>query len=299
MKEWWLSSILFTMASIWFILLQFFGRQWLLVDENGILSQSGKKWTWVFILINLIGSILRTLADRKDLKKKSSGHYILRQLIDKLHNAKLIKLDRYTKGVFTDSADFDFESIVSPKDQIHTLLENIRSMVSGLSDTEESKIGLSILYHDGKKWSWLDKINIDDDLSIDNIFNNPNSTVRHIIDERKQCIFWPEKRVGMEQNAFVPSQIDERYNFFGSIYCKDISIKDTNGNDFIKAILSVTTYGNLICKQNDKNEKSRFIEDIMSEFELRLKVELCLLKMKERNISIRQKSLNQKVKKQN
>ena len=299
MKEWWLSSLLFTMSSIWFILLQFFGSQWALIDINGILSSSGKKWTWTFIIINVLGSVLRTVADRKDTKKKSSGQYILQQLISKLNNAKSTKLDRYKKGIFTDNAEFDFESIVSPQAQIHTLLENIRSIVSGLSGTEDSKIGLSILHHDGVKWDWLDKINIDNDLNIDVLLENSNSTIRHIIDGKKQCIFWPDKQAGKESNMFIPSQTDEQYGLLGSIYCKDISIKDSNGDAVIKAILSITTYGNQICKQNDESEKSRFVADIMPEFELRLKVELCLLKMKEKNNQVEQKSSNknQKAKK--
>jgi len=86
----------------------------------------------------------------------------------------------------------------------------------------------------------------------------------------------------MDKNEYVFSQCDEQYNNIGSIYCKDISIKDKEGNAVIKAILSVTTYGNQICGQEDKSGISRFVADIMPEFELRLKVELCLLYMKEK-----------------
>jgi hypothetical protein len=281
-NKWWFSSFLFTLSSIWFILLQFFGKQWSFIDEKGVLSQSGVYLTWVFIVVNVVCSILKTLADKKDAEKKSSGHYILRHLVSNLKIAKLAKFDRYNKGILEDAAVFDFERIVSPKEQIHTLLESIRSMISSFSDTEESKIGLSILLYNDDKWSWLDKINIDDDLDIDSIKNDPNSTARHIIDDEELYIFWPDKQEGVRHHKYVPSPRDEQYNNLGSIYCKDISINDYSGKDVIKVILTVTTYGNLICDPDDESIKSRFVGDIMPEFELRLRVELCLLKMKEK-----------------
>jgi hypothetical protein len=282
-NKWWFSSFLFTISSIWFILLQFFGKQWSFIDEKGVLSQSAIFWTWVLIVVNVVCSVLKTLADKKDTEKKSSGQYILKKLLSNLYNAKLTKLNRYNKGVLEDAAEFDFGGIVSPREQIHTLMESIRNMVSGLSDTEESKIGLGILFYEDNKWNWLDKINIDNDLDIDGIINNHNSTASHIIDDKKLFIFWPDKRVGEKNHEYVPSPCDVQYNNIGSIYCKNISINDDDGKNIIKAILCITTYGNQICSQNDESAKSRFVADIMPEFELRLKVELCLLNMKDKN----------------
>jgi len=293
-SKWWVSSLFLTMASIWFILLQFFGRNWGLVDNTGVLSRSGKIFTCIFIFINIAASVLKTLGDRIDTDKKSRGQYILTNLISNLNGAKLTKLDRYTKALLKNSTEFDFEDTVSPKEQIHVLLESIRNMVSCVSDTEESKIGLSILFYNGNDWTWLDKINIENDLDIEELVNNTNSSIRHIIDGKKQLIFWPDKRVGKEKNEYISGQCDELYNNLGSIYCKDIGIKDEKGNDIITAILSVTTYGNQICGQENEIDKSRFVADIMPEFELQLQVELCLLYMKGKNKQKKQKSLRKR-----
>jgi len=64
---------------------------------------------------------------------------------------------------------------------------------------------------------------------------------------------------------------------WGSIYCKDISISTNEKKVILQAILTVTTYRNLICGPNDHSEINRFISEIMPEFELRLKIELSLL----------------------
>ncbi|MCL1812609.1 MAG: hypothetical protein FWG29_03715 [Treponema sp.] len=283
-NNWWLPSFFFTISSIWFIILQFFGKQWSLIDEKGVINQNGKILTWFFILINVVCSILKTLADKKDMKKKSDGHFILKQLLSKLNNTNSTKLERYTKAVLGNwHTENGFEKFVSPREQIHTLLESVRSVINELSDTEDSNIALSILYYDVNKWIWLDKININNGLGIEKLINESNSTVSNIIKNKKQYIFWPDKREGMKYNEYIPGPSDEEYGNLGSIYCRDISIKNANGESIIKSVLSISTYGNFICNQNNDIEKSRFVADIMPEFELRLKVELCLLHMKEKN----------------
>jgi len=285
----WLGIFVPALSSAWLVLLQFFGSQWSFVDERGVWNTPGKIITVLFVFLHIVFSVVKSFADKKnkttgereqimteqEKQKSIQGQRVYRTLLEELNGASQAKLAYLEKNISKSNEEtFDFVQASTSKEHIRELLNRIQSMVSEISDLEKSKIGLSvIILRNSKSWDWLEDINIDDDLSIDELIDNQNTAARHIIDKKAQCIFWPDKRRGIEAQQFIASEYDKEHGSMGSIYCKDISIEET------RAILTITTYGGQICDQDDSHKKTIFSRTIMPKFETQLKIEISLLQM--------------------
>jgi len=73
--------------------------------------------------------------------------------------------------------------------------------------------------------------------------------------------------------------LDAQYDGVGSIICRDISIGH-DSEKHVRAILSITTYGQQICAAGDVESINKVRTVILPQFEARLKLELSLLYIK-------------------
>jgi hypothetical protein len=277
-RKWFITAIIFSQTSLWFLILQFFGKQWGLIDKNGNLDATATTLSILFILFNFAFSIVKTFFDKENEKGKHHGQQILRKILDELNSENKVKLSRYSKGIDSYQEGQKIESCIDPYIQIEEILKSIQSAISSISDAAKTQIGLSLIIKTEQEWECISRLNLDDDLPIKEILSSPTSTIRKMIDTNRPYIFWPDKRDGFAVQEYLKSAFDETLPIMGSIYCKDISIKNDD-RIILNAIISLTTYGTLICGSKDDSEIDRFVKTIMPEFELRLKIELCLLFM--------------------
>ncbi len=288
--RWFLSTIFYTLSSSWFICLAIFGKELNLINATtNKITQPSITISIILVAVSFIFTISKTLADKKNEKGKEDGQYVLQELLESVNSCKNTKLRRFNKFIFeSDSSDNAFKTITQPLEQIEEILKNIQITLSNLFGIKRSEIGLSILYSNYFKnfesvnddhWYWLHVIGTQQDLDKKQLLENENSTARNIIDNKGSYIFYPDKRVGIRENKFIPGPLDSQNSNVGSIYCKDISIVRDNKIS-VKAVLSVTTYGVQLCGKRDKNTIKKIEKIIMPTFEARLKVELSLLFIK-------------------
>ncbi|GAB6392941.1 MAG: hypothetical protein MdMp014T_2314 [Treponematales bacterium] len=286
-RKWFITSVFFSLSSLWFLLLQLWGKQWQLMDDKGVLIPKASVLSFVFAISNVIFSLIKTYSDRRNEDGKHQGQEILDKVLDELGAAKKVKLGRYINGIISYGTGTDKIKLIEPSTQIGEILKTIQSAICRITGLDKSKVGVGVIIkkdinsgapHEG--WDSLPSLNIDGDLSMQEILSDKHSTVRQIIDKNVTCKFWPDKHDGYIKSEYVANRNESNNENipWGSIYCKDISIKTENDQKVIlKAIITVTTYENYICGPNDDSEIARFCTKIMPAFELRLKIELCLL----------------------
>jgi len=280
LKKWYLSALMFTLSSHWFILLQFFGKKWDIINDSGELKIFGIIISVVFVLLTFAFTIIKTLADVKNENGKFRGQMMLNQLLEEINASKVIKLSKYIEYIANTNAG-EFINSITPDQHIKDLCNNLQNTINNLFGIDKSKIGISIVYNINDKWEWLHKLNVDDDLSITQLTTNSNTSLYQIISGRAHVIFWADKKEGIAQQQFVASELDKINNSAGSIYCADISIKKDE-KIILQAVLTLTTYDQMLCLPNDNKTIDYLSSIIMPAFQIRIKLEMCLLYVKDR-----------------
>jgi hypothetical protein len=281
-EHWFLSGLITASPAFLFALIQIFGNN-VGIYNQGMLTFTASLILWPLFIILAAFSFLLAYADRYDEKAKKDGQFIYALLLECVNTITETKLRRFTRYINTHKTRRGvnpFFDITQPNTQMESILENIRIAFSKMFGISRDNIGLSIVYKtdENASWGWLNKMNIGDDLTLDELLNNPNSAVRQIIDKKTGFLFFPDKKVGIERNQYVPGEKDKATDNLGSIICKKIS---TNTDNCIQAILCVTTYGCQICDENDSETREKINLVLLPTFERRIQVELALLYTKE------------------
>jgi len=302
-RKWWVLTIIFSLLPLWFLILQFFGTGLCLMSENGKLTIKATVITWVVILVWVLFSIIKPWADNKNqtqMEEKyealKEGSHISEQLLGGMTELEIFRAENYLKFVFEKCGRWELSNIIKPKERIKDVATAITSVVNNICGISKNNIGVSIAVEEDGKWRWEINRNSEYDLTLGELLKNPNTSFRQIIDKKAVCVFYPDKRVGVREGKYVEGKIDKDHNGEGSVYCKNISISD-NGENRIRAVLSVTTYENQICDQDDEDSKEKFEKKIMPIFETRLKTELSLYFIL-KAVDVRSKQVKQKPAKQ-
>jgi hypothetical protein len=285
-KRWYLSAIIFTLSSNWFILLQFLGKKWLWLDTNGELAPRTKLVSLMFVCITTVFTVIKTLSDKRNDEGKENGQMILGRLLDDVTDCKESKLHRYLHLISRNITHEDFMDHIRPESEINDIFSAIQNSISNICGINKSNIGLSIIYrfdiNDKNAWKWLDRVHTNNDLSLKQLIDNPLTSARQIIDGNKDKIFFADKREAIDKNLFVPGMIDKDNDNIGSIYCGDISLKQDDDVVIMQAIFTITTYVQQLCEKNDNSSINRIRSLIIPAFELRLKIELALFYIREK-----------------
>lgn len=285
-KRWFLSTLLLTISTHWFVLLKIFGKGWGLIDTTGKLTPFAHWITWPLFGISVCFALLKTAADKYNEEGKNNAQYILERIIENVNAATSAKIRRfitYIKENYNKTTAPNFHDIAQPRLHIENLLENIQITLSRIFGINRDDIGLSIIYkfHTEDPWSWLMTINTAQDVWLGNIVKNPSTTVKQLLDENLnlKSLFFPDKKIGAEKHQYLPGPKDKSFGIVGSILCRDISIGCEH--KFVRAILSISTYGKQLCRHNDRDAISKIENLIIPTFERRLRRELALLYIKE------------------
>ncbi len=286
-KNWFLTATLLVLPSYYFIILQFYGNQLGLTARNNTLTSRGSYLLWSLILFSIIINYAKSKGDKYIANADQNTNDLLKKLISRTNTLAQIKYNRFIKFIkqhHSSEINDPFNHITKAEKQIRLLLNYFRDIFSDAFKIDTDNIGISLLYKSLLKpeWEWLHKMNIENDLSKTDLINNPHSSFRQIIDGHCNFIFYRDKRDAINENKYVPSQKDSEDHNLGSIICKKFYIGDEP--EYLVAILSISTYGIMICKQRDYNYSKKIINDIILKIiEKLLLIELSLLTIKEMN----------------
>lgn len=284
-KNWFLTATLLVLPSYYFIILQFYGNQLGLISINNTLTTLGSWLLWSLIIFSIVINYSKSKGDKYIATAQENTKDILRKLISNTNTLAQSKYNRFIKYIeenHSKKISDPFNQITKAERQISLLLNNLRDIFADSFKIDADDIGISIIYNSKLKplWKWLHKINIENDLSKKELISNPNSSVRQIIDGHCKTIFELDKREAIKKNIYAPSHKDEEHDNIGSVICKKLYIGDDP--EYLTAILSITTYGIMICKKRDFDYSKKVINDVLlKSFEKRLLIELSLLTIKE------------------
>ncbi len=283
-QRWIISTLILTLSSHWLIFIKYAGDKVGMADSTGKLTTLGFLITTVFFLSSLLFALLKTAADKYNEKAKTRGGFILQRLLESINFVTKKKMQRFLKYVDDNFSNLDihpFGEITKPREQINSLLENIQVTLSQIFGLDRDKISVSVLYQspESDEWEVLDSININNELDIDELINNPNTTLRQVIDRKSNSIFLPDKRVAHTRKQYVYAPLDEQFENIGSIFCSDISVGSDKKR--MNAIISISTYGKQLCLETDKDAIHKIQNIIIPTFESRLRLELALFYIKE------------------
>ncbi|MCF8355620.1 MAG: hypothetical protein K9H48_14300 [Melioribacteraceae bacterium] len=234
--------------------------------------------------ISFLFTLFKLFGDKYNNMVKENGLLVLTIMLQSINLGKRRKLNRFYKFIkeHHDNKGINpFDEITQPSKQIKVILDNIQGTLCRLFGLNPNEIGLSVIYNTDKnnEWEWVANINVENDLQLAELVNDNNTTAHQIITGKEKLIFYPDKRKGIKENKFKPGPIDKQKKNIGSILCKDISL-DQNCN-YLKAVLSITTYGQQLCDEYDVESINKILEMLIPTFEYRLKLELALLYIKQ------------------
>lgn len=283
-KHWFLSSLVTTMSTYYLILVGVAGKQIGLADVDCQITKLGMGIFFPVFVLSMIFVFLKTYSDKYNEQVKYNGQLILEKILSSniaITQKKTYRLCDYIMQNHDKKGLKPFHTVIQPKLHIGSILENIQICLSEIFGIRREDIGLSIVYKKdtATNWKYLHTINIAADMKLKDLINNPCTTTRQIIDGKANTIFFPDKRVGLRQDQFVEGPKDKQHNGIGSIVCCDISVD--SDNQFIFAILCITTYGCQICEKNDLDSTYKLLNVLLPSFEDAVKLELALLYIKD------------------
>ncbi len=282
-KHWILSALVSTAPTFIFTFTEIFGTNFGLKDKFGALTNLAQLILWPSFVISFVFSFVMALADKRDEYAKQNGQIILSRIIQSLDEIKHKKLKRFIRYIEQNQKNTNllpFKDITQPIAQLESILENFQYTLADIFGIKHNDIGISLMYHTDKdpSWKWLYTTNIEGDLTLNEIIENPSSTAHDIMVNQTSSRFFPSKKSAASQGKYVPSSKDHAHRMIGSIICRDISI---GPNNYVKAIFSVTTYGKQICLENDEDAIFKVEQVLLPSFERRIQLELALLYIKD------------------
>lgn len=282
--KWFLTAVILSISTSWFFLLRSFAKDLNMVDANNNLTSLFHYCFWPVYILALIFTILKTWADNYNQKVKNNGQLILNNLLENINASMETKSRRFEyfieKNIGTKVAN-PFHEISQPRLQIENILDNLRETLATVFGINRSNIGISLAYklNDNPKWDWICTMNVSNDVSLETLISNGNSTLNQIVKGNSNFIFYPDKTVGVNEGKYFPDAADRANDNIGSILCMEISLGRQDKH--LRAILSINSNGLQFCSVRDYNSINKIENILLPSFVIRIRSELSLLYIKE------------------
>lgn len=264
-KHWVLSTIVSTIVSLWFIIIQILGKQLKWTNDDGTLPPFIIVVFWICSIISFIYTILKSRHDFESSKENVNEKEILDEVIscnNAIHTKNYHNLLAYLKeNPNCDKKPFD--SMFDSYKEGEELLEQLNICLSRVLNFKRERIGLSIAVkiRDEQEWKIFSKLHTSNNSSINELFQNKNSIAYQVINENRDFMFVLDKSKMYKNHKYVKSSKDGE-DVQGSIICCNISVSG-NSTKYVEALLSITTYEKKICEDVDKEEVERKIKDVI------------------------------------
>lgn len=305
-KHWFFTSFCIVGASWWFsLMITFFGEQLNLIsiDDNGsksftILGVVLTGIVFLFIILNTaLSKYRKELPDnvQKELNETRAGFNLLDKLMSSVSKVCDSKFSKQIKKIesIIDNGEEPPVIYSSPCNQFEMITKELVDCLVFILNTDDHRIKTDSLYasiaynfpvEKDNVWQWADVEN-QKGLDLDTLLSE-DSTFSYLLNHPKTFEFYNSKQDAYDERKYVPDEhdkYDEQGKLLGSILCYEIIIK-RNDKTYVRAILSVTSYDIQFvdAKTNDEETKKAIINTrenirkiILSEFEKRIKIELC------------------------
>ncbi len=264
-KHWFISTIASTVAGLWFLVAQILGKQFEWVDTNGVVKPFVIMVFWFCTIISFFYTLFKTNFEFKSTKKNLNDKEVLDEVIscNNSINTKIFhRLLTYVKENKECKAD-PFNMMFDGEKEAEDLLEQFNICLSKTLNIKRERIGLSLAVKlsNSDEWQLLSKLHTSNNSSINDLFQNRTSTAYELINQGKEFLFKLDKTKAYGEHTYIKSNKDGE-KVQGSIICCDMSVS-SNGEKYINAILSITTYEIKICEDKDKEEVEHKIKNII------------------------------------
>ena len=271
-----LSVFLSFLPAGWLTFVGILGKNFGLHSADGRLLQWVAWSVWISVLLCFIYSLAKAIGDKYNFTVSRHGTHILNSILKCINCTKIHKYTRIIR-LIEGETDYVFCKSLCPKTQIQHLLDNLRSPLAELFALDSECVGLSVLYRygSGSSWNLITTPNIENELTVHELTTNPKTTAMQLLSMRKATLFFPDKKKAFANDSYGYGPKDKLRNSIGSVLCHDISIH--RRSIYVIAVLSITTYGQQICKDEDSEAEKKLNFLILPTISNPIRVELATL----------------------
>lgn len=232
----------------------------------------------IFSYLYLNNSKLDINILNKEKELLEQNNKLLDDIISGMIHNSTKKCDRYINFIKKNKKCIDIENVidcVDPIEQIKIILESISMIFYFLTkecSMKQQDIVVTLAFNANNNWQWIGDNSLQDGLAMETLLENPYTTLYHTIKGKANFIFHPDKIDANKKNEYVYDERDIDNLNIGSIVCKKLICCDD-----VNAVLSITTYGNKMVREDaDINKTRTLIKNILVPFEKRI-VEECIM----------------------
>lgn len=304
-RQWLIVSFLASTIAIWYSFILAFAGEFFKLKRQINSSSRLTLLGWILTILLVIWTFLVQASDKYYAYRKNSDDQEAINYIRERVSARIIKVCTSKYNTLIELIDLISKGMTQPKRIISNPCLQLKTLASELAEClrsllihggyiiNEDDIYISIIYkfHDFKSWKQTDSLYSEKGLEIDEVVNNSKTTFSATLNSKNGIIFYNSKQEAFNKGEYIPDSCDKydsNGKLLGSILCYRIICKK-NAIDYITAIISITTYDkSLVSKKAQKsvidNVKYNIEKHILSAFEKRISIELCLLYLSELNI---------------
>ena len=300
-KHWFITLVLVRLSALWFSLVLTYAGQPLKLLE---VTESGKSLTffgWIVTVALLILIILFEAAKHVEANINKQPFEIggfaflnnIRKGISLICDSKLKTLVTTIDEV-KNKGKTKPTIISNPLKQLQEISNQIVQCLSQLlAEKGDNKVTGKDIYatiayqfpqESNKDWHWATE---EHGLGFDQLINAPNSSNKSsfqtLLDGGNNYVFFNRKQDALNGHQYICDEFDKTDddgNLKGSIACYRFDVKK-NDKIYVRAVLSITSYQQQFTSNNAKksvnNVRQNMDDFVISEFEKRIKIELCLL----------------------
>lgn len=276
------SFIFSTIPAVYFVVVELRGQDLGLSDSSGCMKPTAVYIFWGSVVITIIYNLVQEIKKKSKHKKNVNGQKFLNKIIASTNNICKKKKEnmydyiaKYSERQYSKNP---YWIINKPNKQIKCILDEIVLLMSEVLDQSRDEVGVSIIYtFDDIEWKIIHK-NLSGSKVKNEIIEDPKSTINHLITQKKSYVYLADKFKAAKQGKYILNRKDNSNSKPGSIMSFVLPFDELN----FKAILSITTYGKIMCKQSDKKQID-MLRLMIKPFKVRLKLELLNLFIKEQH----------------
>lgn len=302
--------LLVRLSAIWFsLILTYFGESLSLIYIDPVTNKRGFSLfgiiaTVFIILATTLGELAKLYYEQSDNEPFEVGGFIF---LNNLRNAFNITCkNKYSTllskiHALKSTQSNDIPAIISdPPKQLNIIADEMQNCLRHLLREDNNKhwakdddLFVSIIYQfpeegTNAKWYWATE---EHGLGIEGLLKDyeggKTSTFKYLIANKGSVRFFNSKADAEKNCMYIEDDLDERDdngNLMGSIACYEDFIKKGD-IEYIHYVLMISTYSkkftSSLSKEAVDNVKHNMKEFIISDFQFRIRIELCLLYLSE------------------
>lgn len=304
-KHWFVYLLLVRLSVVWYsLVLTYLGEALCLISVS---TAGGKRLTivgWVCTIIItgviVLGEAAKNYSNSLQTEPFEIGGFALlnnlRAAMANVCKSKYMTLLSEIHAIKTECIDTPPVIVSNPPKQLDQIAKEMAECLRFLLREDGGKrwqpddLYVSIAYQfplEGNSWHWATE---EHGMCLKDLLYSPNmgerspatmSTLQYVLSDKRSVVFYNSKADAEKDGKYIPDDLDERDSdgkLLGSIACYEGVIKKSDIT-YIHFVLSVTTYSRPFATnpQSVENTKYNMKEFVVSDFFLRIQIELCLL----------------------